>query len=111
MAISGISPIAISGFSEFSGFSGIGQVGSVGTTPSDGAGGVSFADTLTNAFDAVSDSHAKADGLAVQAATGDLSAVHDYTVAATEAQLLTQLTVEVRNRAVDAFNDVMRMQV
>ncbi len=108
MAISGISPIAMP---DFPGFSGVGQIGSVGTTPADGAGGASFADSLTNAFEAVSDSHAKADGLAVQAATGDLSAVHDYTVAATEAQLLTQLTVEVRNRAVEAFNDVMRMQV
>lgn len=71
----------------------------------------SFGDMLTNALDAVSASHDRADALALQAATGDLNAVHDYTIAATEAQLLTQLTVEVRNRAVDAFNEIMRMQV
>lgn len=105
MAIAGIAPIAIPQFA------GIGQAGTEGSAPSAGAGGASFADSLTNALEAVADSHDKADGLALQAATGDLSAVHDYTVAATEAQLLTQLTVEVRNRAVDAFNDVMRMQV
>jgi flagellar hook-basal body complex protein FliE len=74
-------------------------------------GGGSFGDMLGRALDAVSDSHATADDLAIQAATGDLTAVHDYTIAATEAQLLTQLTVEVRNRAVEAFNDIMRMQV
>jgi flagellar hook-basal body complex protein FliE len=102
MAIAAISPIAVP---EFAG------IAPAGSAPSTGAGGGSFADSLTNALEAVSDSHEKADGLALQAATGDLSAVHDYTVAATEAQLLTQLTVEVRNRAVDAFNDVMRMQV
>ena len=71
----------------------------------------SFGGTLSKALDTVSASHAEADRLAVDAATGDLAAIHDYTIAATEAQLLTQLTVEVRNRAIEAFNDIMRMQV
>jgi flagellar hook-basal body complex protein FliE len=73
--------------------------------------GADFGEWLGNALDSVSASQSKADGLAVQAATGDLTAIHDFTVASTEAQLLTQLTVEVRNRAVEAFNDIMRMQV
>lgn len=73
--------------------------------------GTSFGDAVTKALDQLDAAHATADELAVQAATGDLSAAHDYTIAATEAQLLTQLTVEVRNRAIEAFNDIMRMQV
>ena len=52
-----------------------------------------------------------ADNLAVKAATGDLTDVHDYMIAATQASLATQLTVAVRNKAVDAFNEIMRMQV
>lgn len=53
----------------------------------------------------------EADKLAVRAATGDLDSLHDYTIAATEASVTTQLTVSLRNRAVEAFNEVMRMQV
>jgi flagellar hook-basal body complex protein FliE len=95
----------------------IGAVGSLTSAPLLRAGGAStgsgsdFATWLGDALDKVSGSQANADGLAVQAATGDLAAIHDFTIAATEAQLLTQLTVEVRNRAVEAFNDIMRMQV
>ncbi len=32
-------------------------------------------------------------------------------IATTQAQLATQLTVALRNKAVDAFNEVMRMQI
>ncbi len=52
-----------------------------------------------------------ADSLAVQAATGDLTNVHDYMIAATEASLATELTVAVRNKAVEAFNQIMNMGV
>ena len=44
-------------------------------------------------------------------ATGDLTDVHNYTIAATEASLQTEMTVAVRDRAVAAFNQIMAMQV
>lgn len=111
MALPPISPISVGGVPGI----GAGQFapGAGATAPTAGAAASesSFGDMLTNALDTVSESHKTADGLALQAATGDLNAVHDYTIAATEAQLMTQLTVEIRNRAVDAFNEIMRMQV
>ena len=73
--------------------------------------GDSFATALTAQLDKLSAAHEHADQLALQAATGDLQSIQDYTIASTEAQLLTQLTVSVRNKAVEAFNDIMRMQV
>lgn len=81
------------------------------TAPPPAADGVSFADSIGGALDGLADAHSEVDRLAVQAATGDLRAVHDFTIAASEAQLMTELTVEVRNRAIEAFNDIMRMQV
>ena len=47
----------------------------------------------------------------MDAALGKLTDVHEYMVAATEASLATDLTFAVRNKAVDAFNQIMQMGV
>jgi flagellar hook-basal body complex protein FliE len=75
------------------------------------AGAQSFGNVLTQQLDKLNEVQGRADDLALQAATGDLQSIQDYTIASTEAQLLTQLTVAVRNKAVEAFNDIMRMQI
>jgi flagellar hook-basal body complex protein FliE len=70
-----------------------------------------FLEQVNGALENLNDLHAHVDELAEQAATGTLQDVHDYTIAATEATLATELTVAVRNKAVEAFNEIMRMQV
>ena len=52
-----------------------------------------------------------ADSLATQAATGDLTDVSDYMIASNEASLATETVVALKNQAVSAFNEIMRMQV
>ncbi len=97
----------------------IGPISAVAPTPSiaatdataaTGASGANFATELTNGLNKVQELQANSDNLAVQASTGTLTDVSDYMVASTQAQLATQLTVAVRNKAVDAFNEIMRMQ-
>jgi flagellar hook-basal body complex protein FliE len=68
-----------------------------------------FSNALTGAVDNLTAVQGKADNLAVQAATGTLQNPHDYLIAATEASLTTQMTVAVRNKAIEAFNEIMRM--
>jgi flagellar hook-basal body complex protein FliE len=75
------------------------------------AGAPHFGQSLVKALDGLQGAQTKADGLAVQAATGDLTNVHDYMIAATELSLATELTVAVRNKAVEAFNQIMNMPV
>lgn len=101
----------------------VGPISGFGVTPSGPAGvgpaaravdandKAGFGKSITAALDELDRLHSQADGLATQAATGDLESVTDYLVAATEAQLATQVTAAVRNRAVEAFNDIMRMPV
>jgi flagellar hook-basal body complex protein FliE len=73
--------------------------------------GNGFGDVVGKAINSLQATQANADNLASQAATGQLQDVQQYMVASTEASLSTELTVAVRNKAVDAFNEIMRMSV
>lgn len=73
--------------------------------------GDDFGSLVLDGLDKLEQVQDRSDSLAVKAATGDLTSIHDYTIAATEASVTTQLTVAVRNRCVEAFNEIMRMQV
>lgn len=52
-----------------------------------------------------------ADVAATGVATGQLEDVHQFTTAAAKASLGVELTVAVRNRAIEAYQEIMRMQV
>jgi flagellar hook-basal body complex protein FliE len=85
------------------------------TTAVDGAGaggaaGASFSSMLQNGLDSLQQTQATADELGTQAATGQLTDPAQYMIASTQAQVTTELTVALRNKAVDAFNEIMRMQ-
>ncbi len=81
--------------------------GAAAAPAADGAG---FAQALAGGLQNLQDVQSTADQLGVQAATGDLKDVHDYMIAATQAELTTELTVTLRNKALEAFNEIMRMQ-
>ena len=67
----------------------------------------SFAEGLAAVEGLAGAEKAAATGLA----TGSLTDVHAYTVAAAKSSLAVEMTTAVRNRAVDAFQEIMRMQV
>lgn len=75
------------------------------------ASGQEFGNMVLDGIDRLEGVQDRADTLAAQAATGDLTNIHDYTLAATEADVTTKLTVAVRNKAIESFTEIMRMQV
>jgi flagellar hook-basal body complex protein FliE len=81
------------------------------TAPVGASQGVDFSSMLSDGINRLEGLHDRADSLAVQAATGDLSQLHDYTVTATEAAVSTQLTTAVRNKALEAFQEIMRISI
>lgn len=80
-----------------------------GTKQEDGSG--SFAGVLDNALKKLNDTQVKADQLALELITGEIQDVHQVTVAMTEAKIAMQLAVEVRNKAIEAYQEISRMQV
>jgi flagellar hook-basal body complex protein FliE len=79
--------------------------------PVGAAQGLDFTSMLSTGIERLEGLHDRADSLAVQAATGDLSQIHDYTITATEAAVSTQLTTAVRNKALEAFQEIMRISI
>ena len=73
-------------------------------------GGASFGNALSGAVDNLQQLQSTSDTLAIKAVTGDLTDIHDATLASTRAQVTLELVAGVRNKAVDAFNEIMRMQ-
>ena len=81
------------------------------TAGASSASGADFGNSLTNALDDLDASQKSTDELSRVAATGDLQSIEDLMISSTETQLATQLTVAVRNRAIESFNEIMRMQL
>lgn len=77
------------------------------TRSSQGAGKVDFAAGLEEVQKLTN----QADELGAQLATGKLENIHDFMAASSKASLAVELTASVRNRAVEAYQEIMRMQV
>ena len=79
--------------------------------PSTGTDGVRLsARSLTGAVDNLQQLQSTSKELAVSAVTGNLDDIHNATLAASRAQITLELMAAVRNKGVDAFNEIMRMQ-
>ena len=105
--IGGISfPSAVTGPA---GVTGAAATPDVAQTSAAGDGG--FASVLVPSLEELQAKQSTSDGLAVQAATGDLRDVHDYMIASSEARMATEMAVTIKNKAVEAFNEILRMPV
>jgi flagellar hook-basal body complex protein FliE len=72
--------------------------------------GTGFGTALAGAIDNLQGLQATANSLAVSAVTGNLNDIHKATIAATRAQVTLEVVAAVRNKGVEAFNEIMRMQ-
>ena len=90
--------------------SGTSSTSSIGTDPTNPTSASDFASQLGGAVDNLQQLQSTSNDLAIQAVTGNLDDIHKATIAATRAQVTMELVAAVRNKGVDAFNEIMRMQ-
>ncbi len=70
-----------------------------------------FAETVRRLVGEVDAAQKQADAQLTGLATGEVTDVHQVTVALEEAQLSLSLMIEIRNRLVEAYQEVMRMPI
>jgi len=73
--------------------------------------GASFADTLTESLDRVNDMQKEADKAIEDFAAGKTRNIHETMIAVNKADIAFRLTMQVRNKIVEAYQEVMRTQV
>lgn len=76
------------------------------------AGGLDFAAMLRSSLDGVAQAQAKSEAMQKAFVMGDSSvSLSDTMVAMQKAGVNFQMAVQVRNKVVQAYNDIMNMQV
>ena len=95
------------------GLGGIGGIGKpVGPDAAESSSKVSFSDALKGALQNVSNAQNQADDMGKKFAAGDDSvSLSDTMIAMQKASISFQATVQVRNKLVSAYHDIMNMQV
>lgn len=71
----------------------------------------SFKDMLAQALDTVNNLQINADHMAQKLATGEAKDVHEVLMAVEEVNVGLQLTMQIRNKIIEAYQEIMRMQV
>lgn len=75
------------------------------------SGESSFSDMLKKSLEAVNEAQLNSDRLTNALAAGQNVELHDVMIAAQKASILLEATVEFRNKVIEAYQEVMRMQI
>lgn len=73
------------------------------------ANGDAFANYLKDALSQVNEDQLSADMFNKALATGDVQDLHQVMIASQQSLLSLQLTVQIRNKVVEAYQEIMRM--
>lgn len=71
----------------------------------------SFSDVLSQTLESAKQTENDNKGSNLELLAGEDSSLHDTMIEAEKAELALDLTLQVRNKVIDAYNEVMRMQV
>ncbi|NMA87264.1 MAG: flagellar hook-basal body complex protein FliE [Tissierellia bacterium] len=70
-----------------------------------------FSEILNNALDNVNRLQLESEEYRNLLITGEIDNLHDVTIAQEKANIALQLTLSIRNKMVEAYREIMRMQI
>jgi flagellar hook-basal body complex protein FliE len=71
----------------------------------------SFGDYLKSALDSANEAQVNSDAETTKVITGESPDIHNALIAAEEARIQMELVVQVRNKLLDSYQEIERMQV
>lgn len=77
----------------------------------DGRQAVDFSQHLTDALSKVNELQKEADNSAVALATGEVQNLHQVMIDSVKAEIALQFTLQIRNKVIEAYQEIMRMQI
>ncbi|WP_430785939.1 flagellar hook-basal body complex protein FliE [Virgibacillus flavescens] len=78
---------------------------------SPGEAQANFADTLKSALENVNKSQVTSNQKTEAFARGEIDNLHDVMIASQKASITLETSVQVQRKVIDAYNEIMRMQV
>ncbi len=70
-----------------------------------------FSDMLNQVMEQTGATENEAQKQATSLLTGETDSIHSVVLASEKAEVALQLTLQIRNKVLDAYNEVMRMQI
>ena len=89
----------------------IGSAPAIGAAAPAKSAAPGFGSAIERGLQQVSNLEHQADAVTQNIASGGPAQIHDLMIATTKAQLGVDMLVQVRNKAVEAYQEIMRLQV
>ncbi len=70
-----------------------------------------FGDILKDAINNLNNIQKEADEKMVAFAKGEIKSIHDVTISVSKADIALSLAIEIRNRILEAYREITRMQI
>lgn len=71
----------------------------------------SFTQILTDAIHKTSELEKTSQNYSIRLASGELDNIHEAMIASQKAEISLQYVIEIRNKVLDAYREIMRMQI
>lgn len=87
------------------------KLNSIGTSAETSDNAISFSSFLNESLNKVVELEKESQDYTMKLVTGEIDNLSDVMIAAEKADIALQLTMQIRNKVLDAYREIMRMQI